>query len=64
MFSQFKFNCPAVDVRVTVTRQTFTHSIIGTSEILIQHDHDCSREDTCEHRVTAVCRVRALNQAG
>jgi hypothetical protein len=64
MFSQSSFTCPIVDVRVTVTRQTFAQPTIGTSAMVIQHDYGCSRERTCEHRMTTACRVRNLNAAG
>jgi hypothetical protein len=62
MFSQASFECPVVEMRVTLTRQTFAYSGIGSSATSVQHDYSCSRENTCEHRATAACRVRQLNE--
>jgi hypothetical protein len=64
MFKQASFECRVVGVQVTVFRQTFTNSGIGSSAAAVQHDYSCSREHTCEHRASAACRVRQLNLNG
>ncbi|AJW93588.1 hypothetical protein BM43_7637 (plasmid) [Burkholderia gladioli] len=62
MIQQRPFDCPATAVRVTVYRQTFMVSGVGSSTTIKQHDHDCSRADTCPHRYTDACLVRRLNR--
>jgi len=62
MFRKASFECPVVKVVVTVIRQTFTASGIGSSATWDQHDYSCSRESSCEHRTAAACRVQQLNE--
>lgn len=45
MIQQRPFDCPAAAVRVTVYRQTFMVSGVGSSTTIKQHDHDCSCAD-------------------
>lgn len=62
MIQQHPFHCPAAAIRVTLYRQTFIVSGIGRSAAAAQHDHDCSRAETCQHRYTEACRVYQLNR--
>lgn len=61
MKKQIAFRCPVVAIEVTLERQTFLLSGIGSASVTMQHDYECSREGTCEHRSTAACPVRRLN---
>ena len=61
MTKTFPFNCPVVVARVVVTVETLSYSGIGSSVVVTQRDYECSREGSCEHRTTAVCRVRQMN---
>lgn len=62
MTQQCPFHCPAAAVRVMLYRQPFIVSGIGSSAATKQHDHDCSRADTCPHRYTEACLVQRLNR--
>lgn len=62
MTQQRPFHCPAAAIRVTLYRQTFIVSGIGSSAVAVQHDHDCSHAETCQHRHTEACRVYQLNR--
>ena len=62
MIQQRPFYCPAVAVRVMLSRQTFVISGVGNSNLAVQHDHDCSLARTCPHRYSEACRVLLLNR--
>lgn len=62
MIQQCPFHCPIAATCVTLYRQIFIVSGIGSSAAAVQHDHDCSRAETCRHRHTEACRVYQLNR--
>lgn len=61
MFSQRSLQCPVLVAKVTLFRQTHRYSGMGSTAVHVQHDHSCSRESACEHRMTDACMVRKLN---
>ncbi|MBZ2206564.1 hypothetical protein [Massilia soli] len=62
---KYSYSCPAIGVRVVVTRQTLPAiACIGDVAGYSQSDYDCSHQDQCERRHDQACAVYRLNTGG